>query len=446
MKPPADRQFDATGAGTDVPAGGPHYGLRWPAIVLVATLLGAVSSLMAWNFTRAMPRSEAAGSPWLLVVLNFTYWYIWALFAPSVIWLSQRFRFERQGLLRALAVHLPSVVLFSLAHIALLQGMYWWLAITGGWEFDWWAEVSRGALLNFDWEMMTYWVIVGISHAVLYYRESRERAVRALQLETQLVEARLATLQQQLHPHFLFNTLHAISALMHRDVEAAERMLVRLSDLLRLTLDRLGQQEIPLQSELELLGKYLEIEQTRFADRLAVRVDVQPDALDVLVPTLLLQPLVENALKHGIARKAGPGRIDITAKRSNGHLLIAVRDDGVGLSDTALDALQKGIGVSTTRARLLHQFGADHRFEFHRLPQGLAVVVAVPWRRAGDPPQPSPATALSWNRRPGAGPFSTGRSHDEDANPDRRRRTARTGAPGNPAADRARHRGSRAMP
>jgi two-component system, LytTR family, sensor kinase len=389
MKPPADRRLDATGAGTDLPARGPRYGLRWQAIFLVATLLGGVSSLMAWNVTRSMPVSEVAWSPLSLVVLNYTYWYLWALFAPAVIWLAQHVRFERQGLLRALAVHLPSVVLFSLAHIALLQGMFWWLAITDGRSFDWWAEVTRGALLNFDWEMMTYWAIVGISHAVLYYREARERAMRAQQLETQLVEARLITLQQQLHPHFLFNTLHAISALMHRDVDAADRTLMRLSDLLRLTLDRLDRQEIPLESELEFLGKYLEIEQTRFADRLVVGFDVHPETLDVLVPTLLLQPLVENAIKHGISRKPGPGRIDITAKRSNGHLWIEVRDDGAGLSDTAFHALQKGIGVSTTRARLQHQFGADHRFEFHRLPQGLAVVVAVPWRQAGGHPSPA---------------------------------------------------------
>jgi two-component system, LytTR family, sensor kinase len=388
MKPPADRHLDATGAGTDVPARGPQYGLRWPAIFAAATLLGAVSSLMAWNVTRSMPVSEVTWSPLSLVILNYTYWYLWALFAPAVIWLAQHFRFERQGLVRALAVHLPSVVLFSLAHIALLQGMFWWLAITGGRSFDWWAEVKRGALLNFDWEMVTYWAIVGISHAVFYYRDSRERAVRGQQLETQLVEARLSALQQQLHPHFLFNTLHAISALMHRDVEAADRTLMRLSDLLRLTLDRLGQQEIPLESELEFLGKYVEIEQTRFADRLVVRFDVHPETLDILVPTLLLQPLVENAIKHGVSRKSGPGHIDITAKRSNGHLWMEVRDDGVGLSDTAFNALQKGIGVSTTRARLQHQFGADYRFEFHRLPQGLAVVVAVPWRHAGGHPSP----------------------------------------------------------
>jgi two-component system, LytTR family, sensor kinase len=210
--------------------------------------------------------------------------------------------------------------------------------------------VQRGALLNFDWEMMTYWAIVGISHAVLYYRESRDRAVRASQLETQLVEARLVHAPAAAPP-----ALPLQHAARHLGADAPRRRGCRthagaLSDLLRLTLDRLGQQEIPLEAELEFLGKYLEIEQTRFADRLVVTFDVQPETLDVFVPTLLLQPLVENALKHGIARKAGPGRIDITTRRSNGHLWIEVRDDGAGLSDTALDALQKGIGVSTTRA------------------------------------------------------------------------------------------------
>jgi LytS/YehU family sensor histidine kinase len=277
-------------------------------------------------------------------------------------------------------VHLPAVLFFSLGHIALMGGVQWWLATAEGREFDWWNEVQRSALQNFDWEMMTYWTVVGLSHAVLYYRESRDRALRASQLETRLVEAQLKTLQQQLHPHFLFNTLHAISALMHRDVEAADRTLMRLSDLLRLTLETLGQQEITLKAELEFLSKYLQIEQTRFADRLKVRFDVQPETLDTLVPNLILQPLVENAIKHGVARKAGPGHIDISAKRDGDKLLMQVRDDGVGLSEDALTALQKGIGVSTTRARLQHLFGADFRFEFHRLPTGLAVIVAIPWK------------------------------------------------------------------
>jgi LytS/YehU family sensor histidine kinase len=228
--------------------------------------------------------------------------------------------------------------------------------------------------------MMTYWAIVGLSHAVLYYRESHDRAVRASQLETKLVEAQLKALQQQLHPHFLFNTLHAISALMHRDVDAADRTLMRLSDLLRLTLENIGQQEVTLQSELEFLSKYLQIEQTRFADRLIVRFDVEPATLDTQVPHLILQPLVENAIKHGVAKKTGPGHIDISARRDGDKLLLEVRDDGVGLSEDALTALQKGIGVSTTRARLQHLFGAEYRFEFHRRQAGLAVLIALPWR------------------------------------------------------------------
>ncbi len=299
------------------------------------------------------------------------------------MWLSQRFRFERQGLLRAVAVHLPAVVLFSLAHIGAMQAAQWWLVTSDGGEFRWWSAAQRAALMNFDWEMMTYWAIVGLSHALLYYRESRDRALRSAQLETRLVEAQLKTLQQQLHPHFLFNTLHAVSTLMHRDVVAADRTLMRLSDLLRLTLERLGEQEVTLASELEFLRKYLEIERMRFADRLVVRFDVSAEAEAAFVPTLLLQPLVENAIKHGVARKSGAGHIEITARREHDKLHIEIRDDGVGLSEDALTALHKGIGVSTTRARLQHQFGADFRFEFHRLSQGVAVIVVVPWRVNG---------------------------------------------------------------
>jgi signal transduction histidine kinase len=379
MKPPADRRLDSRGTGTDVPLPAPtRYGVQWKLVFLVATLLGVVSSLLAWQFTMMLGREPEYWRT--LVILNATYWYVWALFTPTICWLSQHFRFERQTFIRALAVHIPSVLLFSFAHIAAMQAARWWLASLEGISLPWWPEVKRAALQNFDWEMMTYWAIAGISHAVHYYRESRDRALRAAQLETRLVEAQLKTLQQQLQPHFLFNTLHAISALMHRDVEAADRTLMRLSDLLRMTLDNLGQQQVTLKSELEFLSKYLEIEQTRFADRLIVRFDVQPEALDTLVPNLLLQPLVENAIKHGVAKKAGPGHIDITARRDHDKLWIEVRDDGLGLSESALHALQKGIGVSTTRARLQHQFGADFRFEFHRLTQGVAVVVAIPWR------------------------------------------------------------------
>jgi signal transduction histidine kinase len=381
MKPPVDRQLGLDGSATDLPLSAPpRCGVRWSVVFSMATLLGLVSTALAWQFTVAL---GSADTDWrTLLILNCTYWYLWSLFTPPIVWLSQRFRFEWQGLTRALLVHLPAVVIFSIGHIAAMCGVQWWLATAWGRSFWWWEQVQRSALQYFDWEMMTYWTIVGLSHAVLYYRESKDRALRATQLETKLVETQLQTLQQQLHPHFLFNTLHAISTLMHRDVDAADRTLMRLSDLLRLSLENLGRQEVPLESELDFLSKYLQIEQTRFADRLVVRYDVEPDALDSLVPNLVLQPLVENAIKHGVAKKAGRGHVDISARRDGDKLLLEVRDDGVGLSEDALTALHKGIGVSTTRARLQHLFGADYRFEFHRQPQGLAVLIAVPWRKA----------------------------------------------------------------
>ena len=311
MRPPPDQLLDIRGTRTDLPARAqPRYGIGTLHVFAVATLLGLLSTTLAWQFTRFFGKWSTPLSS--LVILNFTWWYVWALMAPAVIWLAQHFQVARGGLLLAVVVHVPAAIVFSFLHIAGMQGVHWWLARYAGQDYGWWAQVERSAFLYLDWEMMTYWAIVGISHALLYYRESREREVRAAQLETRLVAAQLTTLQQQLHPHFLFNTLHAISSLMHRDVNAADRVLVQLSDLLRLTLEHLGQQEVPLGAELDALEKYVDIERTRFADRLVVRFDIQPDTLDTLVPSLLLQPLVENAIKYGVARKAGPGHIDIS--------------------------------------------------------------------------------------------------------------------------------------
>ena len=213
--------------------------------------------------------------------------------------------------------------------------------------------MKRSALLNFDWEMMTYWAIAGLSHAVLYYRESRDRALRAAQLETQLVEAQMAALQQQLQPHFLFNTLHAISALMHRDVDAADRTLMRLSDLLRMTLENLGQHEVHARRRSSISSsKYLEIEQTRFADRLVVRFDIEPETLDALLPTLLLQPLVENAIKHGVVEeiRAGPHRHHARGANTT-SCWIEVRDDGARpVGDRADGAAERHRRVDDARA------------------------------------------------------------------------------------------------
>jgi two-component system LytT family sensor kinase len=190
----------------------------------------------------------------------------------------------------------------------------------------------------------------------------------------------------QLHPHFLFNTLHSISALLHRDPETADRMIARLGDFLRLTLDNSGAQEVSLQKELEFLKCYLDIERVRFQDRLTTSLDVEPRALDSRVPNLILQPIVENALRHGLSQRAAPGHLEISAKRDNGSLRIQVKDNGPGLSAITGSKTNKreGLGLSNTKARLEQLYGAAHRFSIENAPGGgLVVTLEIPAERDG---------------------------------------------------------------
>src|SRR4030095_3036394 len=200
--------------------------------------------------------------------------------------------------------------------------------------------------------MMAYWAILGAFHSVTYYNEFQDRALKASRLETQLAEAQLQALQRQLHPHFLFNTLNAISALMHRDVEAADQMLAKLSDLLRMALDQRGGQEVPLKDELEFLQKYLEIEEARLGDLLSVTCVSAPETLDAQVPNLLLQPLVENSIRHAVAVRIEPGRIEIRARQLGETLELVVSDNGPGMPPSRLTSPGKGVGLANTRSRL----------------------------------------------------------------------------------------------
>ena len=173
MKPPPDNLLDIRGTRTDLPAPArPKYGVGALPVFAVATGLGLLSTTLAWQFTRFFGKWPAA--PFSLVILNFTWWYVWALMAPAVVWLAQHFQVARGGLALAIAVHVPAVVAFSCMHIAGMQGVHWWLARYQGQDYGWWAQVQRSAFLYLDWEMMTYWAIVGLSHALLYYREARD--------------------------------------------------------------------------------------------------------------------------------------------------------------------------------------------------------------------------------------------------------------------------------
>jgi signal transduction histidine kinase len=353
----------------------------------VSTVFGIFSTFQAFNYVSIFTDREPS-FPHLLA-LNVTYWYAWAVLVPGILWMARHYRFERQTWRRAAAMHAMGVVIFTFAHALLTVTCR--IPIAHAMDVkvaSWWAEMQRLFFLNFDWEMMTYWAIVGLSHALDFHRESQERALAAAQLETRLAEAQLQALQRQLHPHFLFNTLHTISALMHRDIDAADSMLARLSDLLRLTLDRIGVQAVLLKEELEFLGKYLEIERSRFGDRLAVDFDIDPETFDAWVPNLILQPLVENAIRHGIGPRIGGGRLVIAARRTGDRLWLLVRDDGPGLSEARLNAFNKGrVGLTNTRSRLRHLYGDAHRFEFHEPADGgLAVTIEIPYLSDNEEP------------------------------------------------------------
>ena len=350
-------------------------------IVGVATLLGGFSTLQAYQFVQLF--SQHPQPITTLAVLNFSFWYGWALLSPIVLWVARRFPLERDTWKRSAAVHFGAVLVLIFVHVAFVEWVFVTVPGTGyiG-KLTWWQRVQRNYIMNFDWEMMTYGAIIAFSHAAAYFRQAQDRALRAAQLETRLAEAQLQALQRQLHPHFLFNTLNGISALMHRDVHAADRMLVRLSDLLRMALDRRSAQEVPLSDDLEFLAKYLEIEQARFGERLSVRYDFDPDTLDALVPNLLLQPLVENSVRHAIAALSEGGVIEVTSRRVGDSLELRVRDNGPGLSKERTPSSPRGLGLTNTRSRLEHLYGSAQHLQFSETPGGgLTVTVVLPFRR-----------------------------------------------------------------
>ena len=357
----------------------PHSFVRPRIIFGVATALGCFSGFQAYYYVSTF--TEWPASLPFLLALNLGYWYSWACLTPAILYLARRAPFiDRESWKLALAVHLPGVFIVTALHVVLTVSSQTAIVWLVGQEPRSWAAEAQGMFFNnFDWEMMTYWAIVGLSHALWYHKEAQDRALRASQLETHLVEAQLQALQRQLQPHFLFNTLNTISALMHRDINAADDMIAKLSDLLRISLRNVGVQEVTLKQELDFLSKYLEIEQTRFRDRLTVMFDVQPDTLDALVPNLVLQPLVENAIKHGIGPRSTPGQIEIRTRRLGSMLELEIKDNGVGLSAARLTDFNRGIGLGNTRSRLQHLYGSSHRFEFRQPPSGgLSVLIAIP--------------------------------------------------------------------
>jgi sensor histidine kinase YesM len=312
-------------------------------------------------------------------LIQFTYCLLWALVTPLVIFLSHRFQLENQNWRRHLLIHFAFGVLFA-AGIGTAYQVILGAILNRSLSSP---IILRDVSTNVSDNIATYGFIVLLCHAFSYYKRYRRRELEAARLQSLLAQTQLQSLKLELHPHLLFNTLQSISVLLPSDAEVARRMIERLGEFLRLTMDSAGNQEVNVEQEIQFLKGYLEIEQLRFQDRLTVNVSVDPNAMDVKVPNLILQPIVENAIRHGIAPGCTPGLIEIDVRRQNGKLQMQVRDNGPGLPvcPSSIKLFRGGLGLANTRARLDKLYGSAHRFELENNPSGgLTVTLEVPSR------------------------------------------------------------------
>lgn len=364
---------------------------RWRArlagwIVLVAVVLGALETLQQHAFNAV----REATTPFGTTVLNtFVPWLLILPFLPLIAGLAFRWPLDQGRWRRTLWIHVLATLLFVAVHewftAILYHGiyresqvkvfLYWWKLVT--------FRLAVDALI--------YWGIVGVVHAVRATREAREREQTAARLEASLSEARLMALREQLRPHFLFNSLNAVSTLALRgEGERVTQALSTLSDLLRMSLETERAQEQPLAEELAFLDRYLELQQLRFGDRLTVHRRVDDSALDAAIPVMLTQPVVENAFRHGIERVPGQGRIELSFKRTSDQLVIEVQDSGPGFGRGAGNG--EGIGLANTRARLAAAYGDRARIECGDAPGGGGLVtIVLPYRSL---PIPTPAPGI----------------------------------------------------
>src|SRR5438094_958774 len=319
--------------------------------------------------------------------LNLVQFYLWAILSPLLFKFSRRFPIEFRPLnLRNLLLYFPALISFAGIHQLIHLAVLW--SITPRWRQQYPALIDcyrAYFAFGFYIDLIIASLIVVAVHALLYHQNSRASELAQSSLKTQLAQAQLRALKMQLHPHFLFNTLHSISSLVLEDPPKANSMIARLGDFLRLTLENSNQQLVSLKEETEFLRCYLEIEQVRFGDRLTVAFELEPATLSAQVPHLILQPVVENAIQHAIAPRATRGHINIEAKRFNSLLRVEVRDDGPGIASNGDLLKPKGVGLSNVRARLHQIYGSDFRFELMNARDGgLTVVMEIPLQRDAD--------------------------------------------------------------
>jgi two-component system LytT family sensor kinase len=362
---------------SDIPRSHRRFGL-W------AIALGAASLFSLIDAGPTYLGHMAARQPitWTLTLIyTLSLWLTLGALVAPVVWFARKFRLDQGERWRSLLLHMLAAIGFAITH---LVGTHVVRAVMLlGIPLDRFvSSLVRHAMWLFTVDFLIYWAIIGAYYAFQYYQVSREQELSTVQLRASLVEARLQALRMQLNPHFLFNTLNAVSVLaMKGEERSVVAMLARLSDLLRISLDDSQPQEVPLAKELEFIDGYLEIQRLRFRDRFTVDRDIAEGTLDVLVPRLILQPIVENAIVHGISSHIGEGRIVIRAVSQDGTLQLSIRDSGPGFQ-SIVGSSRKGIGLTNTRERLSCLYGQDQRIEYGVAADGGAMVtLSIPVNR-----------------------------------------------------------------
>jgi two-component system LytT family sensor kinase len=386
MKDAAQITYDGE---PDTPADVRFSWLKWLIIFAFWTFFSFLYANQIYFEMLHNPRMHH--SWWRIAVWQLLVWYIWACLSPLILTLGRRYPCEGPSWLRGLQVHLSASVILSAIHIAAATSLKMLIQ-----PFDVWSDTRpflnqyQDELKNFFvFDFFVYWAILGVGFAFDYRERYRERSSAASLLKAQLAQAQLESLKMQLHPHFLFNTLNTIAGLVRTNEKGpAVNMIAGLSDLLRHALESATEQEVPLRDEVKFTELYLDIQKARFSDRLTVRIEVAPDTLNALVPNLILQPLVENAIRHGISMNDSAGVILIDAYRDNDMLHIKVCDDGPGLQSGWRMEEHEGVGLANTSERLKHLYGTEHRFELSNGTNGgMTASIVIPFRAGYEPAQ-----------------------------------------------------------
>jgi two-component system LytT family sensor kinase len=354
---------------------------RWLAIIAAWAMLGVIYAGPIYLEVRAEKMGHSA---WRVFSWGILTWLAWAPLTPAMIWLARKFSLIGATWKRSLMIHVPVFLLLSAIHSAAATGIT--LGINpfdsmGSSPTAFWPRFLSRMQGSFGSDLLVYGAVIGICYALDYYRKYREREVLTSRLEAQLAQAQLDSLRMQLQPHFLFNTLNSIVGLVRDNKnQTAVSMLVGLSDLLRHALEHSARQEVELREELNFIKLYLNLQQMRFSDRLQIELDIDPATTKAMVPNLILQPLTENALRHGIGRSAASGLVGISSQIQGDYLRLTVYDNGAGLPDNWQLNGSAGIGLANTAARLQQLYNDNYQFDIrNRDGAGVEVVIVIPF-------------------------------------------------------------------